>query len=76
MQKLSEHDPGLARKDGALVSRGLRQSLVAYLMGGKRVVSMPSRIADDIWHEFILDMREYQRFCRKAFVGSSIMRGR
>ena len=67
LDKLSEHHPGLDRKDSALVSRGLRQFFVAYLMSGKRFVSMPSRVADDLWHEFILYTREYQSFCRRAF---------
>ena len=26
-------------------------------------------VADELWHEFILDTREYQRFCRGAFGG-------
>ena len=69
MQKLIEHHPSLARKDAALVSRGLRQFFIAYLMGGRRFVSMPSCVADDLWHEFILYTRDYQRFCRKALGG-------
>jgi hypothetical protein len=67
LARLEKHRPGLARKDSALVSRGLRQFFVAYLMSGKRFVSMPSQIADDLWHEFILYTREYDAFCRRAF---------
>ncbi len=67
LKRFAEHHPGLERKDSALVSRGLRQFFIAYLMSGNRFVSMPSRIADDLWHEFILYTRDYQRFCRKAF---------
>jgi hypothetical protein len=62
-----KHRPGLARKDSALVSRGLRQFFIAYLTNGKRFVSMPSQVADDLWHEFILYTREYDAFCRRAF---------
>jgi hypothetical protein len=47
----------------------LRQFFVAYLMSGKRHVSMPSQVADDLWHEFILYTREYDAFCRRAFGG-------
>jgi hypothetical protein len=36
-------------------------------MSGKRFVSMPSCMADDLWHEFILYTREYRRFCRSGF---------
>jgi hypothetical protein len=38
-------------------------------MSGKRYVSMPSQVADDLWHEFILYTREYDSFCRRAFGG-------
>lgn len=69
LRKLAEHHPALSRKECALVSRGLRQFFIAYLMSGKRFVSMPSRVADDLWHEFILYTREYKRFCRNAFGG-------
>jgi hypothetical protein len=67
LERLEKHRPGLARKDSALVSRGLRQFFVAHLMSGRRYVSMPSQVADDLWHEFILYTREYDRFCRRAF---------
>lgn len=65
--KVSERYPHLELKDAALVSRGLRQFFIAYLMNGKRFVSMPSQVADELWHEFILYTREYQDFCDKAF---------
>jgi hypothetical protein len=67
LERLEKHRPGMERKDSALVSRGLRQFFIAYLMSGRRYVSMPSQVADDLWHEFILYTREYERFCRQAF---------
>ena len=67
--RLEKHHPGFTRKDSALVSRGLRQFFLAYLMSGKRYVSMPSQAADDLWHEFILYTREHDAFCRRAFGG-------
>jgi len=39
LQKLEEQYPGLDRKDSALVSRGLRQFFIAYLMSGKLFVT-------------------------------------
>jgi hypothetical protein len=69
LERLEKHHAGFERKDSALVSRGLRQFFVAYLMSGKRYVSMPSQAADDLWHEFILYTREYDKFCRRAFGG-------
>ena len=38
-------------------------------MSGKRHISMPSQVADDLWHEFILYTRDYDAFCRRAFGG-------
>lgn len=67
LERLEKHRPGLVRKDSALVSHGLRQFFIAYLMSGRRFVSMPSQVADDLWHEFILYTRDYEQFCRHAF---------
>lgn len=59
--------PALTGEDRALISYGLKQFFLASLLGGKKFVAMPSRIVDDLWHEFILDTREYEQFCAKAF---------
>lgn len=67
--KLVQRRPQLESKDCALVARALRQFFLAYLNSGRRMVSMPSQVADDLWHEFILYTREYERFCRGAFGG-------
>jgi hypothetical protein len=67
--KVIQKHPQLALRDMELVSRGLRQFFLAYLRSGRRHVSMPSQVADDLWHEFILYTRNYEAFCRKAFGG-------
>ena len=67
LDKLAQHHPGFTRKETALVSEGLRQFFLAYLNSGRREVAMPSQVADDLWHEFILYTRDYGRFCNKAF---------
>lgn len=69
LDKLQRRRPELMRKDCELVSRALRHYFLAYLHGGCRFVSMPSQLADDLWHEFILYTRHYELFCRKAFGG-------
>lgn len=69
LDKLSQKHPELQRKETALVSSGLRQFFLAYLMSGQRFVSMPSQVVDDLWHEFILYTREYKAFCNNAFGG-------
>ena len=59
--------PHLRERDCQLVSRGLRLFFLAYLRGGRRYVSMPSQAVDEVWHEFILNTREYAKFCKGAF---------
>lgn len=65
--RLRARHPELTLKDCQLVSRGLRQFFLAYLKSGRRFVSMPSQVADDVWHEFILYTKNYEAFCGKAF---------
>jgi hypothetical protein len=31
-------------------------------------LAMPSHIVDDMWHELVLHTRDYEQFCRSAFV--------
>jgi hypothetical protein len=52
--KLNAKRPQLDTKQMQLVARALRQFFLAYLRGGRRYVSMPSQVTDDLWHEFIL----------------------
>ncbi len=66
-QKFHAARPGLEVKDQQLVARALRHFFLAWLKGGCRRVAMPTQVTDDLWHEFILFTRDYQRFCDKAF---------
>jgi hypothetical protein len=66
-EKLREHHPNLTMKDCQLVSQGLRQFFLSHLQSGRKYVSMPSQVADDLWHEFILYTKNYQQFCQDAF---------
>ncbi len=66
-EKLQKHHPHLTPKECQLVAQGLRQFFLAYLKSGRKFVSMPSQVADDLWHEFILYTKGYQAFCQKAF---------
>ena len=65
--KLRQRHPQLALKDCALVAQGLRQFFMAYSRSRHQTVSMPSQVADDLWHEFILHTRAYDLFCQNAF---------
>jgi hypothetical protein len=69
LQKLETQYPQFSRKESALVGNGLRQFFMAYLKSGRLHVAMPSQVADDLWHEFILYTRAYEEFCAKAFGG-------
>ncbi len=66
-ERVQKHHPQLTRKDLALIGNGLRQFFLAYLKSGRRYVAMPSEAADQLWHEFILYTRDYDRFCEQAF---------
>lgn len=67
--KLRQRRPALTLKDCQLTAHALRQFFLAYLKSGRGFVAMPSQVADDLWHEFILYTRNYQDFCRQAFGG-------
>jgi len=67
--KVHAKRPELDKKELQLIAHALRQFFLAYLHGGRRYVSMPSQVVDDLWHEFILYTRHYDAFCRRAFGG-------
>lgn len=66
IEKLAQRYPALSEDQQQLVRRGLKQFFVAHGRSGK-FVSMPSVVADDLWHEFILYTKAYDQFCRRAF---------
>lgn len=65
--KLEAQHPGLTRKDCDLVAHALRHYFLAHLKSGCKFVAMPSQVADDLWHEFILHTKNYALFCQRAF---------
>ena len=69
MARLQARRPELSPAQLERVGHGLRQFFLVYLVSGRRFVSMPSQVVDDLWHEFILYTRHYQQFCRRAFGG-------
>lgn len=66
-EKLRKRHPHLTIKDCQLVAQGLRQFFMTHLKSGRKFVSMPSQVVDDLWHEFILYTKHYDRFCQGAF---------
>jgi len=69
LAKLKHKHPTLSTKEAELVAQGLRQYFRVYLAGGCNNVAMPSQVADDLWHEFILYTKAYGAFCKQAFGG-------
>ena len=59
--------PALSAQDVDLVMSALRDYFHLCGLAGKRMVSMPSQVVDDAWHEFILFTRAYGTFCSRAF---------
>lgn len=68
-ERLRQRRSSLTVKDCQLVAHALRQFFLAYALSGRKFVSMPSQVVDDLWHEFILYTRNYEAFCRRAFGG-------
>lgn len=48
------------------MSRGLRKFFICSSMAKGAFVSMPSKVVDDLWHEFILFTKHYDEFCKQA----------
>lgn len=67
LEKFGFNRPELSLKERQLVAHALRQFFLAHLKSGCKFVSMPSQVADDLWHEFILYTRHYETFCKEAF---------
>lgn len=67
LQKLIGKHPQLELKEAQLVARALREFFLIHLKTAPRFIGMPSRVVDDLWHEFILDTRAYEQFCKEAF---------
>nr|WP_312987556.1 hypothetical protein [Comamonas koreensis] len=56
------NDASLAQAEEAL-----RQFFIMHWLAPRAQLQMPSRLADALWHAFILDTRRYQQFCQRAF---------
>jgi hypothetical protein len=65
--KLRQRYPHFRAREEQYTARALRRFFLTYLHAGFAPVAMPSQAADELWHEFILHTRHYERFCRQAF---------
>ena len=66
---LIRYHPHISENDQLRVAQALRDFFVVRLRARGGLIGMPSRVVDDLWHQFILDTREYERFCKLAFGG-------
>jgi hypothetical protein len=64
IERFQNKYPSLSQKECELVVDGLKLFFSAQVASGGELFSMPSRIADALWREFILHTREYEFFCR------------
>jgi hypothetical protein len=64
--KLSQKHPQLTEQQLDMVFQGLKDYFRICYQAKNRMVSMPSQVIDDAWHEFILSTRIYEQFCNKA----------
>jgi hypothetical protein len=64
--KLSQKHPQLTEPQLDMVFQGLKDYFRICRQAKNRMVSMPSQVVDDAWHEFILSTRIYEKFCSKA----------
>lgn len=64
---LREKYAHLTDEEIADVLVALKQYFLISRERGNDMVSMPSKVVDVAWHEFILFTRDYEKFCRQAF---------
>lgn len=65
--KFKKSRPELSTEQVEVISLALKDYFKIAKMANKKFVAMPSQVVDDLWHEFILFTRQYQRFCTGAF---------
>lgn len=65
--KIQKVYPDLNQRDLDIVFQGLRDFFLLCHMAQNRMVSMPSKVVDTAWHEFILFTSDYRTFCHNAF---------
>ncbi len=64
--KVRQTYPQLSQQQAQLVIDNLREYFHMCNTAGRRMVAMPSQAVDVAWHEFILNTRNYHKFCLAA----------
>lgn len=63
-ERVGKHYPHLSDDQLSEVMHGLRQYFQLCNDAARETVSMPSRVVDVAWHEFILFTQAYEKFCQ------------
>ncbi len=66
-KKILSTYPNLSKDDLMLVKQELKHYFEIKTAYNNQLFSMPSRVVDVAWHEFILHTRDYHKFCEQAF---------
>ncbi|MBU0688108.1 MAG: hypothetical protein KJ850_11225 [Gammaproteobacteria bacterium] len=67
LERFRQKRSGLSAEQERRVRDALYQYFHICQRARGKFVSMPSQVVDDLWHDFILFTRNYERFCDKAF---------
>jgi len=59
--------PSFKEDEIELVTKALKDYFYICNMANGKMVSMPSKVVDDLWHQFLLFSIEYNNFCKEAF---------
>lgn len=67
IERVRRKRPELDDSQMGMVCDALQDFFVFNMQAGRKMVAMPSQVADDLWHEFIIFTKPYKQFCDKAF---------
>lgn len=57
----------LTSEQKQLIEAGLKDFFILHVLYPKRPIAMPSKAIDKLWHAFILDTKNYESYCKRAF---------
>lgn len=73
LSRWKSHYPQLSQEEEEKVQAALKEYFILYARNMDRGevrkygLAMPSKVADTLWHEFILMTKDYHNFCKNAF---------
>lgn len=71
IEVFNRENPGTSLRDTGLALQALKEYFLVMLLerkaGRNGALGMPSALADQVWHAFLLCTKEYQAFCNRFF---------